>query len=381
MPQQVDVLVWGGGHRTLAVDRAVDPAGLLLIPSFVDLATDPGFPGFPAREDLASLSAAALAGGFTDLVTGPQVDPIVDTPEQLAAAARVGPGGVRLWHAGAITQHLDGEELAELGLMARAGAIAVSDGGRPIRDTVVLRNALEYARAFGLLLMLRPADADLDRLGVVHESGRAAELGMRGNPASTEEIGVARIIALVRTTGARVHLGPMSSARGVALVRAAQADGLPITASTPARALVLDEDAHLTRTYDTRLRLHPPLRSPADRVALVQAVRDGVLMLTADHAPRAPEEKDLEFERATPGSTGLESAFAAAYTALGDVGAVVRAFSTAPRTLLGAPVVGFTLVDLHAEGRVDAAAHRSRARNDALDGVLLRGAVRGCVLS
>jgi dihydroorotase len=116
-------------------------------------------------------------------------------------------------------------------------------------------------------------------------------------------------------------------------------------------------------------------------VALVQAVRDGVLMLTADHAPRAPEEKDLEFERATPGSTGLESAFAAAYTALGDVGAVVRAFSTAPRTLLGAPVVGFTLVDLHAEGRVDAAAHRSRARNDALDGVLLRGAVRGCVLS
>ncbi len=360
-------------------DRAVDAAGLVLIPSLVDLCCDPGFPGFPAREDLGSLAGAALAGGFGDLLAGPCVDPIVDTPEHVAAAPRGGPGGVRLWHAGAVTAGLAGEELAEIGLMGAAGAAALSDGGRPIRDTVVLRNALEYARGFGLRVFLRPADADLDLLGVVHDSGVAAELGMRGNPAAAEEIGVARIVALVRATGAAVHLTHLGTARGVALVRAARREGLPVTASTAARNLLLDESVHLARPYDTRLRLHPPLRGATDREALLEAVRDGTLLLVADHAPRAPEEKDLEFERATPGSTGLESAFAAALTALdGDLDALVRAFCTGPRELLPERTGGWTLVDPDGRATVDAAAHRSRARNDALDGVALNGVVRAC---
>lgn len=386
MPRLRDVVVWGDpperGPRDVllgADDAPVDARGLVLIPSLVDLCCDPGFPGFPVREDLGSLAGAALAGGFADLLAGPQVDPIVDTPEQLAAAPRVGPGGVRLWHAGAVTMRLSGEELAELGLMAAAGAAALSDGGRPIRDTVVLRNALEYARGFGLRVFLRPADADLDVLGVIHESGVASELGMRGNPAAAEEIGVARIVALVRATGASVHLTHLGTARGVALVRAARAEGLPITASTPARSLVLDEQVHHARPYDTRLRLHPPLRSAEDRFALLAAVRDGTLLLAADHAPRAPEEKDLEFERAIPGSSGLESAFAAAFTALdGDLDALVRAFCVGPRALLPERPRGLTLIDPAAATRVAAAGHRSRARNDALDGHALTGAVRGC---
>ncbi|MDP2312757.1 MAG: hypothetical protein Q8P41_07615 [Pseudomonadota bacterium] len=383
MPRLLEVTVYGESTpRDVVVgadDRTIDARGLVLLPSFVDLGCDPGFPGFPAREDLASLSASALSGGFGDLLTSPLVDPVVDTPEQVAAASRVGPGGVRLWPAGAVTRGLSGEELAEIGLMGAAGAAALSDGGRPIRDTVVLRNALEYARGFGLRVFLRPADADLDLLGVIHESGVAAELGMRGNPAAAEEIGIARIVALVRSTRATVHLTRVGTARGVAAVRAARAEGLPVTASTTARNLVLDESEHHLRPYDTRLRLHPPLRSPADRAALVAGVRDGTLLLTADHSPRAPEEKDLEFELSTPGSTGLESAFSAAFTALdGDIAAVVAAFCTGPRALLPERPGGCVLVDLQATHVVDAAVHRSRARNDALDGHRLRGQVRAC---
>jgi dihydroorotase len=387
MPRLCNVTLWGpagvaDAPRDVVLgpdDRVVDATGLVLIPSLVELCCDPGFPGFPAREDLPSLTAAALAGGFGDLVTSPHVDPVVDTPEHLAAAPRVGPGGVRLWPAGAATRGLAGEELAEIGLLHRAGALALSDGGQPMRDTVVLRNLLEYARGFGLRTFLRPADIDLDGLGVIHESGVAAELGLRGNPAAAEEIGLARILALVRATGAAVHLTHISTARGVAAVRAARVEGLPVTASTPARGLVLDETAHHERPYDTRLRLHPPLRGVADRIALVEGVRDGTLLLAADHAPRAPEEKDLEFERATPGSTGLESAFAAALTALdGDLSSLVAAFCTGPRALLPEQTGGWTLVDPAAEHAVDASAHRSRARNDALDGRTLRGVVRGC---
>lgn len=383
MPRLRDVRVYGEAKaRDVVVgadDAVVDAAGLVLVPSFVDLACDPGFPGFPVREDLASLSAAALAGGFADVLTGPQVDPIVDTPEQMAAAPRQGPGGVRLWHAGAFTTGLAGGELAEIGLLGASGAAALSDGGRPVRDTVVLRNALEYARAFGMRVFLRPADAELDPLGVVHESGLAAELGMRGNPGASEEIGVARIVALVRATGASVHLTHLGTARGVALLRAARAEGLPIGGSTPARNLVLDEAEHLARPYDTRLRLHPPLRGTADRAALVAAVRDGTLLLTADHAPRAPEEKELEFERAAPGATGLESAFAAALTGLdGDLDAVVRALALGPRALLPEAPGGWTLVDPDVVAIVDTRAHWSRARNDALAGWSLRGAVRRC---
>lgn len=382
MPRIENVLVWGtAGRSTVDLGEPgppVDGAGLVLIPALVDLACDPGFPGFPVREDLASLSAAARAGGFADLVTSPATSPVLDTPEHLADLRRTGPGGVRRWPLAAVTRGLGGHELAEIGLMGRQGVAGVSDGGRPIADTVVLRNALEYAAACGVRVFLRPADPHLDVLGQVHESPLAARIGVRGNPAATEEVGVARILALVRTTRCAVHLQPITSARAVALLRAAREEGLPVTAAVAARALVLDEEVLADRVYDTRFRLHPPLRGAADRAALRDGVRDGVLLLCADHGPRAPEEKELEFERAVPGSTGLESAFAAALTALGDLDRVVQAFSLGPRALLPEQPAGWALVDPEAEAVVDVVSHRSMARNDALGGRRLRGRVYAC---
>lgn len=381
MPRLEGVRAWGD-PTPRDVDLGDDPTpvdarGTWLVPSFVDLHCEAGFPGFPVREDPESLAAAALAGGFTDLVTSPVGEPVLDTPEHLAAFRRTGPEGVRLWPLAALTRRLEGKELAELGLLGRHGALGVSDGGLVMPDTVVLRNALEYARAFGLTVWTRPADPHLDGLGHAHESPVAATVGLRGNPASAEVIGVARVVELARASGAAVHLGPLSAGRSVDLVRAARAEGLPVTAAVAARSLLLDETVLLDGAYDTRFRLHPPLRGESDRRALLAGVQDGTLLVCADHAPRAPEEKELEFERATPGSTGLETAFAAAWTALGDLDRVVEALAVAPRRLLRASPPGVAWVDLEAEVLVDPAAHRSRARNDALAGRRLRGRILG----
>lgn len=344
------------------------------LPGFVDVVCDPGFPGFPVRETPARLCAAARSGGFTDLVLSPRVDPCRDTPETIVGV--VAPADDVRFHAtGAITTRLAGTDLAEVGMLHRAGVVALSDGGVPHRDSVVLRNLLEYVERFGLPLILRPADAELDALGVVHESPLAARLGLRGNPSSAEEVGVQRILALVRRCRTKVHLTHIGSRWSVALIRQAQADGLPVTASTPARNLLLDETVLDDGSYDARFRVHPPLRGEKDRLALVDAVRDGVLWLCADHQPRAPEEKEHEFERCVPGSTGLETAFAAALTALGDLDLVVAAMGERPRAWFGLPPGLPIRVDPHVTWEVDASRHTSLGRNDALHGRRLRGCV------
>ncbi len=354
----------------LTVDDEV-AARLIWIPAFVDLCCDPGYPGFPVRETPESLAVSARAGGFCDLVLSPRVDPVVDTPEHLS---RLGGAlnGVRLHYAAALTVGLRGEELTETGLLRRAGAVVLSDGGGPVADTVVLRNALEYASGFGVPVLIRPADPALDTVGVVHDSLLATRLGLRGNHAASEEIGVGRAIALCRATGATVHLTHLGSARGVLLLAAARAEGLPISGSTPARNLVLDERALDDGRYDSRLRLHPPLRSREDRHALIEAVRAGTIWVAADHQPRAPEEKDHEFERAVPGSAGLRSAFAATLSALGDLSSTVQALSSGPGSLVGVAPGALALVD--PEGAFEVRAERSLPP-DALQGRPLRGVV------
>ncbi len=364
-----EVPVFGGGVRAAPAASGLSPevvARLVWVPSFVDLGCDPGFPGFPARETRESLVAAARLGGFGHLVLSPRVDPVVDTPEHVARMD-VGLSAVRLHAVGALTIGLEGKELAEVGLLKRAGAVALSDGGLAMADSVVLQNALEYAREFALPVLLRPADAFLDAVGVIHDSPIATHLGLRGNAAATEQIGVARAIALCRATGATVHLTHLGTAYAVEAIAAAQREGLPLTGSVPARNLLLDESTLDDGRYDARLRLHPPLRSAADRAALIDGVRAGVLWLSADHQPRAPEEKDHEFERAVPGSPGLASAFAAALTALGELGVVVDALCRGPRRLLRLPEASFALVD--------PAAPYAAPLTDALAGTPLRGQV------
>ena len=368
----------------------IDARGAVVSPGLVDLGATLCDPGQTWREDLQSGSEAAAAGGFTTVVASPRTQPVVDCPavlrDVLTRAAEV--TGARVLQAGALTAGLKGEDLAEVGLLHEAGAIALSDGGVATADTGVLRRALDYARPFGLPVLLRPQDPSLATDGVMHEGAVSLRIGLRGEPAEAEEIGVQRIVALARLTGARVHLSHVTTARGLALVARARSEGLAVTASAPARNLVLCDADIEASTYDPHLRVSPPLRTAADRAALIEAVRSGAITLHSDHVPWTRVGKELEFAYAKPGALGLETALKAALTALdGDASAVVRALCVGPAALLGfapsvAPEAPADLVVF--DPQVASALgpeRRSRGCNEPLTGRTLRGCVRATVVA
>lgn len=361
-----------------------DATGLVALPSWVDLAVELCDPGYLWRETLQTGSRAAAAGGFGLVVASPATDPVIDRGALLAdlleRARKL--DGARVAFAGALTEGLQGEQLAELGMMVEAGAVALSDGGHAVADTLVLRRALDYARPFDVPVVLRPGDAFLETEGVVHEGAVSLRVGLRGIPAAAEEIGVARIVALVRQTGAVVHIHGVSTARAIEQVCRAQDDGLAVTASVPARNLLLTDRALVGSGYNTHLRVVPPLRPEADRAACVAAVRAGRVCVTSAHVPMSRVEKELELERAGTGSAGLETAMAATLTALdGDVEALVHALCTSPSAVVGRAVAAgpgspaeLVWVDLDAQA-VAGAPMESLGVGDALSGCSLVGRV------
>lgn len=396
--EQADVLVDGSTQAIVAVGTKLDvPAGTerldcsgaVVGPGLVELASELCDPGYTWREDLHSGSRAAAAGGFTTVVASPRTDPVIDTPPVLrdvrvrAAAAP----GARIEVAGALTVGLAGEDLAEVGLLAEAGAVALSDGSVPVANATVLRRALDYSRNFGLPIFLRPLDTSLVGKGVMNEGAASLRIGLRGEPAAAEEVGIARIIELVRLTGARVHLTHVTTARGVQQLVRARSEGLPVSGSVPARNLLLiDEDVE-RREYDTALRLTPPLRTQQDRACLVSALRDGALQAAfADHIPWTRVGKELEFAYAEPGSSGLESALQAVLTAMdGDAVAALRALSTGPAAILGrtprvAEGAPADLVVFATDFEVPSHERFSKGVSDALAGVPLHGGIRATIV-
>lgn len=287
--------------------RVVDASGCLVLPGAIDLATHLREPGREEEETLEGTLEAAARGGFTTLLalpdTSPPVDGADDVKERLARAERI--GGPSLLVAGCLTKGRAGKELAEIGEMAAAGAVAFTDAPSPVADAELLRRAMEYARGFHRPVFAVGACPSLSGPGVVAEGAIATRLGLAGIPEAAEVSFVARHIELARLTGARVHLGPLSSARSVDLLERARGEGLPVTAEVHPWHLVLDENALLERPYDTALRLEPPLRTPADREALVGAVRRGALLVASGHAPVGPVQREVEFAAAEPGAVSL----------------------------------------------------------------------------
>ena len=287
-------------------ERTLDATGCIVTPGLVDLAARLREPGYEHEGMLESEMAAAIAGGVTSLVCPPDTDPVLDEPglvemlkfraEKLQCA--------RLFPLGALTRNLAGGVLTEMAELTEAGCIGFGQADVPLADTQVLQRALSYASTFGYTVWLRPQDRDLGK-GVAASGALATRLGLGGVPVAAETIAIFTIIELMKSTGARVHLCRISSARGVALVREAKAQGLPLTCDVSINSLHLaDTDIGF---FDSRARLNPPLRQQGDRDALSAALADGTIdALVSDHTPVEADAKTLPFAEAEPGATGLE---------------------------------------------------------------------------
>ena len=288
-------------------NRVIDARGKIVMPGLVDLAARLREPGYEYLATLESEMVAATVGGVTSLSCPPETDPPLDEPglvEMLKHRAH-GREQTNVYPLGALTQQLQGLRLTEMGELYDAGCIAFSQANAPLLDTQVLLRALDYATTFGFTVWLQPQDAYLARDGVAHDGEVASRLGLPAIPTCAETIALNTILQLVRETGARVHLCRLSSASGVDLVREAKREGLPVTCDISINHLHLTE--HDIGYFDAHCRLIPPLRSVRDRAALRAGLVDGTIdALVSDHAPVDVDAKQLPFEAAEPGATGLE---------------------------------------------------------------------------
>ena len=295
-----------GDVGDFTADRSIDASGLIVAPGLVDLCARLREPGHEHEGLLETELAAAAAGGVTSLVCPPDTDPTLDEPglvEMLKFRARK-LSRCRLFPLGALTRGLEGKALTEMAELTEAGCIGFSQAEVPVKDTLVLHRALQYAATYGYTVWLRPLDAWLGG-GVAASGSVATRLGLSGVPVSAETVALHTLFELVRATGARVHLCRISSAASVELVRAAKRDGLPVTADVSINSLHLsDVDIGY---FDSAMRLTPPLRQGRDRDALRTGLADGTLdALVSDHMPVTLDEKAVPFAEATPGATGLE---------------------------------------------------------------------------
>ncbi|NLW48186.1 MAG: dihydroorotase [Firmicutes bacterium] len=297
--------------------QIADASGKMVFPGLIDLHTHLREPGREDEETIASGSKAAVKGGFTGIACMANTDPVIDNAPliefikkqaQLADFAKVYP-------VGAVTKGLKGQELAEMGAMAAAGAVAFSDDGKAITNTAVFREALEYSTQFGLPILLHEEDPNLAGDGVMHEGYWSTVLGLPGTPSIAEEVMIARDILLAEYTGAKVHFSHLSTAGGVRLLREAKQRGLKVsTEVTPHHFTLSDE---LIQSYNPVYRVSPPLRSASDLIALREGLQDDTIdAIATDHAPHSFEEKHREFSLAPTGMIGLETALAVAWTEL-----------------------------------------------------------------
>jgi len=365
---------------------------------FIDLHAHLREPGFEESETIATGSRAALRGGFTTICAMPNTEPTIDSPGLVAEliARAAASDGARVLPIAAITRGRRGKELADLVELAAAGAVAFSDDGAPVEDARLFRHALEYASARDLLVIEHAQDAALSTNGVMHEGAISARLGLSGIPAAAEEAAVARDIALARLVGARLHLTHLSTAGSVELVRRAKADGARITCDvTPhhlamtdewvagSRAFAWDVPGSVARAtpYDSSTKVNPPLRSLADVRALWRGLADGTVdAIATDHAPHASVRKDVEYDVAAFGISGLETAVP---LVLGGVRAgwasldvVLRALTSGPAGILGIDVPDDRIVmDTEAEWTVSARDLVSKGKNTPLLGRIVVGRV------
>ncbi len=320
--------------------REIDASGCWVVPGLIDMHVHLREPGEEYKEDIVTGTRAAAAGGFTAVACMPNTRPVNDCRAVTAMILeRAGQGSARVYPVGAISSGLQGKKLAEFGELREAGAVGVSDDGLPVRDSQLMRRALEYAGDFGLTVISHSEDPSLST-GVMNEGEVATRLGLKGIPAAAEAIMVYRDIALAEQTGQRVHIAHVSTAMSVDLIRTARARGVRVSAETTPHYFTLTDEA--VEGYNTNAKMNPPLRSRKDRQAVREALADGTLdAIATDHAPHSILEKEVEFDLAANGIIGLETslplALALVRDGLIDAPRLVELMSTGPAAILGLP--------------------------------------------
>lgn len=367
-----------------------DCTGKVLVPGMVDVHVHFRDPGQEYKEDILSGMRAAAKGGYTGVAPMANTKPVIDTASMVSyelEKCAYAPGRTHLYPVGACTKGLEGKQLAEMGDMARAGARAFSDDGRGIQDGGVMRRVMDYAKMFDRAVMSHCQMEDIVGCGVVNEGVASTRLGMAGWPAAGEEVQIERDIELSRLTGCQIHIQHITTARGAQIVRRAKAEGVNVTCEVTPHHLFCNEDDISAASYDTSLKMNPPLRTAADNEALQEALIDGTIdMVATDHAPHAAHEKDLEFNLAPFGTTGLETALGLLLTHMVLPGRMswqrfVEVTASAPRALLRLEPVSIavgcaadlTLIDPAAEWEVGADGFASKAGNSAFKGRVLHG--------
>ncbi len=367
----------------------LDASGWIVAPGFVDLHCHLREPGFEYKETIQTGSSSAVAGGFTSICAMPNTQPVNDnaaiTQFMLTKAKEA--GKARVYPIGAITKNSDGEELANIGELVEAGCVAISDDGRPVMNSLVMRRALEYAKAFGIPVVDHCEDLHLTDGGCMNEGVVSTELGMPGIPDASEEVMVARNLALADLTGVSVHLAHLSTARSVELVRHAKGQGLPVSAEVCPHHFSITEEA--VRGYKANAKMNPPLRTHEDMVALRQGLLDGTIdVIATDHAPHALQEKQLEFDTAPFGIVGFETALPLTLDLVQEgilsLEQVLNKLTRAPAQLFHLPAGSLTpgsradivIFDPEEEWVVDPEQFYSKSRNTPFGGKKVKGRVK-----
>jgi dihydroorotase len=366
--------------------EVVDCQEQLLTPGLIDMRVFTGEPGTEYRETLGSASLSAAAGGITTIIVMPNTDPVIDDValvdfvERRARDTAI----VNVHPMGALTRGCAGEQMTEIGLLKDAGAVAFTDGDRPLSNSLVMRRALSYATFFDALIVQHAEDLELSAGGVMNEGELASRLGLHGAPSAAETIMIERDLRLVELTGARYHVAQVSCAASVDAIRRAKAAGLPVTCGASAAHLTLNEND--VASYRTFMKLSPPLRHEDDRMALVAGLADGTIdVIVSSHHPQDPETKRLPFEQAAFGAVGLETLLPAALSLVHSetvpLDRVIDALTTKPAALMGldrgrlekdAPA-DITLIDTNVPWILNPEKLQSKAKNTPYDERRLQG--------
>ena len=369
--------------------KVIDAKGKTVLAGIIDIHVHLREPGFEGKEDIESGSKAAVAGGVTQVCCMPNTDPVCDNAVVvkyiLSRASEVNLCKVK--PIGAITKGEKGEALAEIGKMAQAGAVAVSDDGRPVMNSLIMRLGMEYASGFNLKCLCHCEDINLVDGGVVNEGKNSTLTGLKSSPRAAEDIMIARDVSLAESLGVPVHICHVSTYSGVDIIRSAKKRGVKVTAETCPHYFILTDD--IITDFDTVTKVNPPVREEKDRLAIIEGLKDGTLdCIVTDHAPHSKKDKEVEYNLAAFGMSGIETSFALSYTYLVksgimSLGELSRLMSANPAKTLGleggeiaeGAVADLAIVDLNAKYTIDGNKFISKGKNTPFNGYEVYGKV------